>query len=297
MRIKRRFFMIPILVALLFCLTAIPFGYADIVSLPIDLSGGMPAQADGFRSDTEYKDDSIHVRLEEGYAFDTPYWAAYVTLSNAFQLRTAAAGSFQSGRCMPSTALAKRVNAILAINGDYFSYISDGYLIRQGEMYRNLPPAPRDTLLIDENGDFHIVVSATAEKLEAYKDIRIINSFNFGPALVVDGIAIEKFTDRNDAAFEARQRVMIAQTGPLEYLCVVTEGPLERNSKGLTLPEFAQLTASFNVKNAYNLDGGYSSAMIFRNIKINAPGNSNHRDINDIIYFASACTSPEESKK
>ncbi len=297
MRIKRRVFMIFILAAILCCLTAIPIGYADIVSLPIDLTGGMPAQADGYRSDTEYKDESIRVKLENGYAFGTPYWAAHVTLSNASQLRTAAAGSFQSGRCMPSTALAKRVNAILAINGDYFSYISDGYLIRQGEMYRNLPPAPRDTLLIDENGDFHIVVSATAEKLAAYKDMRIINSFNFGPALVVDGMAAQKFADRNDAAFEARQRVLIAQLGPLEYLCIVTEGPLERNSKGLTLPEFAQLAASFNVKNAYNLDGGYSSALIFRDKKINAPGNSNHRDINDIIYFASAYIPPEENKK
>jgi exopolysaccharide biosynthesis protein len=80
-------------------------------------------------------------------------------------------------------------------------------------------------------------------------------------------------------------------------LCIVTEGPLERNSKGVTLPEFAQLAASFNVKNAYNLDGGYSSALIFRNQKINAPGNTNHRDINDIIYFASAYIPPEESKK
>ncbi len=297
MRIKRRVFMIFIFAAILCCLTAIPVGYADIVSLPIDLTGGMPAQADGYRSDMEYKDESIHVWLESGYAFDTPYWAAHVTLSNASQLRSAAAGSFQSGRCMPSTALAKRVNAILAINGDYFSYISDGYLIRQGEMYRNLPPAPRDTLLIDDNGDFHIVVSATAEKLAAYKDMRIINSFNFGPALVVDGMAAQKFADRNDAAFEARQRVLIAQMGPLEYLCIVTEGPLERNSKGLTLPEFAQLAASFNVKNAYNLDGGYSSALIFRDKKINAPGNSNHRDINDIIYFASAYVPPEENKK
>lgn len=297
MRINHQILIALILVFTLCCLTAIPFGYADIVTLPIDLSGGMPADSDGYLSDTEYKDESIHVKLEKGVAFDTPYWAAYVTLSNASQLRTAAAGSFQTGRCMPSTALAKRVNAILAINGDYFSYISDGYLIRQGEMYRNLPPAPRDTLLIDENGDFHIVVSATAQKLAAFKDMHIINSFNFGPALVKDGIAAEKFADRNDAAFEARQRVMIAQTGPLEYLCIVTEGPLERNSKGVTLPEFAQLAASFNVKNAYNLDGGYSSALIFRNQKINAPGNTNHRDINDIIYFASAYIPPEESKK
>ena len=39
---------------------------------------------------------------------------------------------------------------------------------------------------------------------------------------------------------------------------------------------------------AYNLDGGDSTMMIFRNEKINDKDNENTRNISDIIYFASA---------
>ena len=42
------------------------------------------------------------------------------------------------------------------------------------------------------------------------------------------------------------------------------------------------------VRVAYNLDGGYSSAMVLHNEKINWPENGVNREVSDIVYFASA---------
>jgi exopolysaccharide biosynthesis protein len=81
----------------------------------------------------------------------------------------------------------------------------------------------------------------------------------------------------------------LAQLGPLEYLCISSEGPEDPGSTGLTLEQFAELVASFEgVTNAYNLDGGSSSTMVFNRDKVNSPNNPKRRPLKDIIYFASA---------
>ena len=81
----------------------------------------------------------------------------------------------------------------------------------------------------------------------------------------------------------------LAQIGPLEYLCICSEGPEDKGSVGLTLDQFCDLVSSFEgIQNAYNLDGGSSSTMVFRDQKINSPNNPKRRPLCDIIYFASA---------
>ena len=99
----------------------------------------------------------------------------------------------------------------------------------------------------------------------------------------------ETFRDTNNGPTKRAQRVAICQTAPLEYLCVVTSGPDHANSTGLTLPEFTQLVSSLGpIQNAYNLDGGMSSWMVWQGEKLNAFGSSKNRAINDIIFFVSA---------
>ena len=84
-----------------------------------------------------------------------------------------------------------------------------------------------------------------------------------------------------------RQRMCIAQTGPLEYMALCCAGPV-RGSEGMDLLQFAQLAKEMGAVTAYNLDGGDSTMMIFDGQKINDKDNANTRDISDIIYFASA---------
>ena len=82
------------------------------------------------------------------------------------------------------------------------------------------------------------------------------------------------------------QRMVVAQAGPLSYVCVATEGPENPGSVGLTIPQMAEFMGTLDVQSAYNLDGGSSSTMVLNNEKINALSTHKVRSICDILYFA-----------
>ncbi len=264
---------------------------AQVKPLPPDTSGGMPPLKDGYLSDAEYQDESIHVWISQGRMYDTNWMAVEVTIADPSQLRTGVAGSYRSPGAAFTTTMAKRVNAVLATNGDYFGFNTTGYCVRQGTVIRRKAQGNFDTLLIDDKGDFHILRSATQEMCDAWPGTAV-NTFNFGPGLIVDGERMTEFTPEElygKGADKGAQRICIAQTGPLSYMVVYCEGPENKGSAGLTIQQFADLVASFEgIENAYNLDGGSSSTIVFGNKKINGLSSGKMRQISDIIYFASA---------
>ena len=258
--------------------------------LPVDFTGGAPLNQAFFTDAFHYEDRTISVAIKQGRTEEgCDYWVASVKIAHASQLRTAAANGFDSDMVMDGRYLARRVNAVLAIDGDYFSYTGEGYILRQGELFLNVLVGRRDVLLIDEDGDFHIIEKP--KKGEVHKTIegkKVINAFYFGPALVIDGQVHPNMSlDEDMAANDRKQRMCIAQVGPLEYKCICC-GPPARGNTGMTLMEFAQLVADQGVQTAYNLDGGNSCMMLFNNRKINDVESEYTREINDIIYFASA---------
>ena len=62
---------------------------------------------------------------------------------------------------------------------------------------------------------------------------------------------------------------------------------------GLTLEQMVELCASLGVEQAYNLDGGSSSAMLLNLEKLNALSTRKIRPICDILYFATAVPEDE----
>lgn len=264
--------------------------------LPVDLSGGMPVDEANYLGETVYEDASLRVDIEVRDVDKTRVYIARVKIADPSQLRTAPAYTFERDQTAPVKAIAERVNAVLAINGDYFSFqqfvSGGGYLVRQGQLYHEKALQGRDVLIIDENGDFTIEKKIDQDVLSKYDDARIVNSFNFGPGLVIDGEVLTGYKAKYNSAQQKTQRCGIAQVkrGKLEYLCVVTEGEGQQAGGGMTMEEFAQFMLSLGVENAYNLDGGHSTAMIFHGEKINAVDNADHRPLSDIIYFASAVT-------
>ncbi len=249
---------------------------------------GLAPQKDGYLSDTEYTDPTISIRIEKGRMYDTNYMVAYVTLANATQLRTEMASGYYSDQTLLGSGLAKRVNAVLAINGDFFSYRTEGYTCRQGKTYRKRCDGIKDILIIDDNGDMHIIKQATNDDLAAFTGTPV-NGFTFGPGLVIDGVRQTDFINTNNGPTTSAQRMCLAQTGTLTYLCICCEGPEDPGSTGMTLEQFNDLVCSFEgVQNAYNLDGGSSVTLVFKNKKINSPDNPKRRPLSDIIYFATA---------
>ena len=140
-----------------------------MVSLPIDFSPGMPADPDGFTlgdGTWSYEDPTISVQVTQKRKAECDYWVAHIKIADASQLRTMSAGGFDSTRTVKGTIMAKRSNAILAIDGDYFCYTGIGYIVRQGTEYLDHLRGDRDVLLIDEDGDFHYVLRPKRNSLD-----------------------------------------------------------------------------------------------------------------------------------
>ncbi len=269
--------------------------------LPVDLSPGPEVNKENYAEDgLSYQDPSIQVTIHEDRAFDTPILYAHITISDPSQLRTAASGSFNSQSTQLGAQIARRNNAVVAINGDYFVYDSRSYAVRQGTVYRNRPTG-EDVLIIDNQGDFHgLFAPQKPEEITAYVDElaaqgrTVVNAFTFGPILVHNGkmqdVSGEKYFNISPGI--NAQRVALAQLGPLEYMIISTQGPEDKNSKGLTIPEMAAFVEEVGYRfsargflTAYNLDGGSTNTLFFNGGKINSPGGKS-RHIADIIYFA-----------
>ena len=222
----------------------------------------------------------------------TTVMAIRVKLTDASQFRTALSGKYPSKQTMRVDQMALRNNGVLAINGDYFNYHSSGISYRNGRKLRFNANNLRELLIVDEQGDFHFLRPTSQKAWDEYINNggTVLHTFWFGPCLInEDGTPVTTFTNNeNNGPWMPAQRVVIGQTGPLEYLILVCEGPESTKplSVGFTLEQMARLCAAFGMSNAYNLDGGSSTTVALNGEKINSPSNPKRREVGDCIYFA-----------
>ncbi|MBR4537371.1 MAG: phosphodiester glycosidase family protein [Clostridia bacterium] len=279
---------------------------------PLDMDSCEPGPAPqdaSYISDTEYQDESISVKLYSGRYAQTDYVCAHVKISHPSQLRTATSNSSFRDTSEGTTRgriIAEKVNAVVAINGDYFIKTDKCQVVlRQSQQVRNHADGHMDLLVIDKNGDFSALPQCTKDEYKEYMrlhEYEMYNVFCFGPVLVQDGVSVipEDYANGYVGAKNDTQRSAIAQLGPLEYLLITCSGPQSENNKGLTIYEFAGLCEMMGKQLnengcalAFNLDGGNSATLVFKTLdakgnlsyaKVNCP--EIERQLSDIIYFA-----------
>ena len=266
--------------------------------LPIDFSIGHVAPDENYTEDG-YEDPSITVRLEKREIEDAVINIAWVKIADASQFRTAVTSK---GRTNKISTMARKANAILAIGGEYFSSDEGGLIVRMGKAQqgRKTPYKTRDLLAIDDAGNFHILIRPKDNKefnseLKALTDqVTLINVFDFGPALVIDGEIHEfpmKSKNEIDYSFNLSHkepRCAIGQTGELEYVLVVVDSFKRDGKSGMTGEDLAQLMLELGCTQAYNLDGGNSCLMVFHGENYSDKSFEAERSVSDIIYFATA---------
>ena len=287
------------ILCLLMILASLPLmAGAEVLTLPLDFGPAPKPQCQypaPFSSENwhRYEDPSITAEYE-AYAsseWHTSFFIARVKIAGGSQIRTAAANSFEKKGVAPAQTIARRMNAIVAMNGDFYTGSAGRYVLRQGQVFRDSMAPGQDLLLIDEDGDFHIIMAEDHPE-EMDKTVidgkKVTNALCFGPALIKDGkIVVDPSKGQSQSHPYAKEiRAAICQTGPLEYMLVTN------SNESLTLVEFTDFLASFgNVQQAYNLDGGMSAHMIFMGELRNQSALINgqdYRPVPDIIYFASA---------
>ena len=265
--------------------------------LPVDMTPGMKPNPELF-TEAGYEDDSIRVQMETRETDGDVIWRiAWVEIASPTQLRTAYAGkNIKANKKGFASVMARDCNAIVAIDGD--NYVSEPdkhkFEYRMGEKRRADSNRIKDILIIDENGDFHTFIkSVGAETFEQDTGHQIVNAFMFGPALVHEG-AISADPSYGYNPNGRQPRVAIGQLDRLSYVMVVADNATANDYIGVTHQELAEFMLELGCVEAYNLDGGNSSALLYNGKFYNSK--KDEREMTDIIYFATAVP-PEEWEK
>ena len=269
-----------------------------VYELPLDFTVPPAPKAENY-TENGYEDESIRVSVEDREADGVNWHIAFVQIASPTQLRTATSvpGKLMPKRDASVTQMAASNHAVVAMNGDY--YMKDPakttFEYRMTQKICSKTNSKKDMLIIDENGDFHLVKAADKKEqsaaLEAVaKEHTIVNAFTFGPALVIDGEKQQISTEYGYNPNRTEPRAAIGQIGHLSYVMVIAEGRGE--SSGVTQQGLADFMAELGCVQAFNLDGGNSAEMAFGDKVYKGMPGGDERGLSDIIYFATAI--PEE---
>jgi exopolysaccharide biosynthesis protein len=245
--------------------------------------------------DWNYTSDSVSIAIREvttGSGDDTiTYYVADVVVSDATQLRSAfAKNEFGRNIIEYTSAIAEENNAIFAINGDYYGFRSDGIIIRNGVIYRDVPARTGLAFYLDGTIKIYDETQTSAEELLAEG---VWNTLSFGPALVEDGAVVSNLgtvavdTNLGNHSIQgSNPRTGVGIIDENHFVFVVVDGRSDGYSRGMTLTEFATLFKELGCEEAYNIDGGGSSTMYFMGRVVNNPlGKNKERGTSDILYI------------
>ena len=235
----------------------------------------------------QYSDSKTSITLKQYREYDSNIYVADVTVSDASDLKTSLANNTYGRNVTDTTSdMAENNNAVLAINGDYYGARQSGYVIRNGKLYRDTS-GNRDALVIQKNGEFKFVSESETSASELLQD-GALQVFSFGPVLLNNGEISVGENDEVGMAMASNPRTAIGYLGNNHYVFVVSDGRTSE-SAGLSLYELASFMKELGVKDAYNLDGGGSSTMVFKGEIINNPTTSGRsgeeRAVSDIVYI------------
>lgn len=247
-------------------------------------------------TENSYLDEHISITITTIRRYGSNFHVAEIKLSEPAYLKTALAKDAYGLNIKEKTSVqARRVGAILAINGDFYGANEKGYVIRNGIIYRQ-SLRPTDDKRRKYFEDLAILWDGSLlpfdEQTTSISDLASMGAmqvFAFGPTLIKGGeIAVDADTEVGVSNPSGNPRTAIAYLGKCHYLFVVADGRTDE-SKGPTLLELAQVLRELGAETAYNLDGGGSATMYFNGRLVNNPctnwNDIHEREVSDIVYI------------
>jgi len=232
-----------------------------------------------------YKDENIEIFIEKIRVYDTDVYIADIKIGSIDYLKSAFARNTYGRNINEKTSvIAERKAAIFAINGDFYGFRNNGWVLRNGVLYRT---GRNDiALLMDMAGNLSIDGNRASIAKRA-RELRQI--WSFGPPLVVNGaVSVSENQEISGRSSNSNPRTAIGQAGELHYIFIVSDGRTAA-SAGLSLYKLASLFRERGCVVAYNLDGGGSAAMYFNGRIVNRPTTDGkkiiEREVSDIVYI------------
>lgn len=211
-------------------------------------------------TDTAYRSPNISVsfstvRYEDSNVNVADIYVADISnFITVFSTDKYHSGSSQSE--MPAD-IAKRWKGVATLSGDYYGMRDGGVVIRNGTLYRD-EKITHDVCVLYWDGSMKCFspreFDAETEMIKgAYQ------CWNFGPMLL-DGNGNPQTSFNTDVG-PSNPRSIIGYYEPGHYCFIMVDGRTD-DSNGLTIKECAALCAKAGLKQAFNLDGGQTAAMV-----------------------------------
>ena len=204
--------------------------------------------------------------------------------------------SRKSGTALESPIkLAQEAGAVIAINDDFYRYrvLYDqrtGVIVRDSEVKadrtysQNRSRIPSlEVLAMFENGSLKTFAS-DAYTAQQYVDMGVTDTWAFGPALVQEG-EVPRYFYSEDYRTYREPRTAVGMVGPGEYCALVITGR-KTGSRGATFGWMAEKMHAMGAKEALNLDGGGTVALVFQGELLNkSEGSQKSRAVSGLIAF------------
>ena len=238
-----------------------------------------------------YCDDTILVLTWKEVINWSVYTFSEVKIADPTQIRRHIADNvFGSDIQYPPSEMAASVNAVVAINGDFYRFRNLGISVYDEEVYRYAGLSV-DSCMIDENGDLIFVKRGEITEEEQAKQIvsdnKVLFSVAFGPILVENGENVAPSHYPLGEIDDIYARAGIGQMDELHYLLATCNTEAQYRNAA-TIAQFAAEMHARGCKMAYALDGGQSATIVMNDEVINSVEFGFQRSQSDIIYFATA---------
>ncbi len=239
-----------------------------------------------------YLDETILVLTWKEVVNRAVYTFSEVKIADPSQFRRYLAdNTFGSSIQYATSDMASTVNAVVAMNGDFYKFRSLGMVVYESQV-RRIDGALVDSCCVDVNGNLlfvhkgEIMDQAAAEKY--VQDNDILFSVAFGPILIENGRNVTPdnyvFGEINDIY----ARAAICQTDSLHYLLVTVNTEKPSYTNAATVYQMGAELERRGIEKAYTLDGGQTATIVMNDQVINSVEFGFQRNISDILYFATA---------
>ncbi len=257
-------------------------------------TGRFPDYDTGVDADWSYQSDELRIAIKrnEDEEDQIVYYVADIWVRNISSFRMGfGRGKFNTGWEDPEQ-FAQREHAILGFSGSF----NKGLVIHNGVKTKGVEKSNiafrSGIVVVYQDGSVKIINRANKESFNYDKENKlnggIRHALQFGPVLVQNGKIPEKL-----GTYTRQPRIIFGYCEPGHYIAVAVDGRTKK-SIGMTEQEEAELMLSLGCTDAINLDGGYSTAMVFMGKTISVPAQfkdedgdtSSGRNIVDMLLFA-----------
>lgn len=202
-------------------------------------------------------------------------YMAKVKLHDPQAVKLVLSGDRVGHRGETTSEAARRMGAALAINGGGFAR-QDGLLypigitVVDGEI-KTFYQTDISFIGFDKSGR---LVGGEVTSREQIAEMGVMQGASFVPTLLKDG---KKQTIPSKWRNRREPRTLIGHFSNGDLLFIVIDGRQKGHSNGVTLEEAQEKLLEFNVRDAYNLDGGGSSTFYYDGKVLNRPSDGRER--------------------